>query len=143
MRKSRKSKACPILILAAPTGAGKTSLVTELDPTRFEILSFDSRQIYKDMPIGTAAPTGEQQSKIGHHLVEVLSPSEAVDAGLYNRLAEEALQKILNLDKIPVFTAGTGFYLKAFLFGMFPVPEIDVSVRDRVLSMNKEEKEFF
>ncbi len=140
MRKNRKSKAHPILILTAPTGAGKTSLITELDPTRFEILSFDSRQIYKDMPIGTAAPTEEQQSKIGHHLVEVLSPSETVDAGLYNRLAEEALQKVLNLDKIPVFTAGTGFYLKAFLFGMFPVPEIDVSVRDRVFSMTKEEK---
>lgn len=87
MRKNRKSKAHPILILAAPTGAGKTSLITELDPTRFEILSFDSRQIYKDMPIGTAAPTEEQQSEIGHHLVEVLSPSETVDAGLYNRLS--------------------------------------------------------
>ncbi|WP_061249200.1 tRNA (adenosine(37)-N6)-dimethylallyltransferase MiaA [Leptospira alstonii] len=132
--------AFPILILAAPTGAGKTSLITELDPTRFEILSFDSRQIYKDMPIGTAAPTKEQQSRVRHHLVEILSPSETVDAGLYNRLAQEALQKVLNAGKIPVFTAGTGFYLKAFLFGMFPVPEIDVSVRDRVLSLSREEK---
>ncbi|WP_061244594.1 tRNA (adenosine(37)-N6)-dimethylallyltransferase MiaA [Leptospira noguchii] len=130
----------PILILAAPTGAGKTSLITELDPTRFEILSFDSRQIYKEMPIGTAAPTKEQQSKICHHLVEILSPQESIDAGLYNRMAEEALQKVLNSGKIPVFTAGTGFYLKAFLFGMFPVPEISVSVRERVLSMNLEEK---
>lgn len=128
------------MILAAPTGAGKTSLIAELDPTRFEILSFDSRQIYKDMPIGTAAPTKEQQSRVVHHLVEILSPSETVDAGLYNRLAQEALQKVLNADKIPVFTAGTGFYLKAFLFGMFPVPEIDVSVRDRVLSLSREEK---
>ncbi|EMY76370.1 tRNA dimethylallyltransferase [Leptospira weilii serovar Ranarum str. ICFT] len=132
--------AFPIVILAAPTGAGKTSLIAELDPTRFEILSFDSRQIYKDMPIGTAAPTKEQQSRVVHHLVEILSPSETVDAGLYNRLAQEALQKVLNADKIPVFTAGTGFYLKAFLFGMFPVPEIDVSVRDRVLSLSREEK---
>ncbi|MGQ2850419.1 tRNA (adenosine(37)-N6)-dimethylallyltransferase MiaA, partial [Leptospira interrogans] len=81
----------PILILAAPTGAGKTSLITELDPTRFEILSFDSRQIYREMPIGTAAPTKEQQSKIRHHLVEVLSTKESIDAGLYNRMAEEAL----------------------------------------------------
>lgn len=133
----------PILILAAPTGAGKTSLITELDPTRFEILSFDSRQIYREMPIGTAAPTKEQQSKIRHHLVEVLSPKESIDAGLYNRMAEEALQKVLNTDKIPVFTAGTGFYLKAFLFGMFPVPEISVSVRERVLSMSIEKKRFF
>ncbi len=92
------------------------------------------------MPIGTAAPTKEQQSRVRHHLVEILSPSETVDAGLYNRLAQEALQKVLNAGKIPVFTAGTGFYLKAFLFGMFPVPEIDVSVRDRVLSLSREEK---
>lgn len=130
----------PILILAAPTGAGKTSLITELDPTRFEILSFDSRQIYREMSIGTAAPTKEQQLKIRHHLVEVLSPKESIDAGFYNRMAEEALQKVLNSGKIPVFTVGTGFYLKAFLFGMFPVPEISVSVRERVLSMNLEEK---
>ncbi|XDD51491.1 tRNA (adenosine(37)-N6)-dimethylallyltransferase MiaA [Leptospira sp. WS92.C1] len=130
----------PILILAAPTGAGKTSLITELDPERFEILSFDSRQIYKEMRIGTAAPNPEQQSAIRHHLVEVLSPSETVDAGLYNRLATEALLSILNADKIPVLTAGTGFYLKAFLFGMFPVPEISAEVRDRVLSLDIEEK---
>ncbi|MCG6167555.1 tRNA (adenosine(37)-N6)-dimethylallyltransferase MiaA [Leptospira sanjuanensis] len=130
----------PILILTAPTGAGKTSLITELDPTRFEILSFDSRQIYKEMPIGTAAPTAQQQAKIRHHLVEVLSPAETVDAGLYNRLAEEALRAVLDVGKIPVFTAGTGFYLKAFLFGMFPVPDIDEDVREKVLSMSMEEK---
>lgn len=130
----------PILILAAPTGAGKTSLITELDSTRFEILSFDSRQIYKEMPIGTAAPTKEQQETIRHHLVEILSPSENVDAGLYNRLAEEALRDVLNRNKIPVFTAGTGFYLKAFLFGMFPVPNIEDSVREKVLSLSMEEK---
>ncbi|TGL77777.1 tRNA (adenosine(37)-N6)-dimethylallyltransferase MiaA [Leptospira yasudae] len=130
----------PILILTAPTGAGKTSLITELDPTRFEILSFDSRQIYKEMPIGTAAPTEEQQAKIRHHLVEVLSPAETVDAGLYNRLAEEALRAVLDAGKIPVFTAGTGFYLKAFLFGMFPVPDIDEEIREKVLSMSLEEK---
>ncbi|MCG6192974.1 tRNA (adenosine(37)-N6)-dimethylallyltransferase MiaA [Leptospira sp. FAT2] len=130
----------PILILTAPTGAGKTSLIIELDPTRFEILSFDSRQIYKEMPIGTAAPTAQQQAKIRHHLVEVLSPAETVDAGLYNRLAEEALRAVLDAGKIPVFTAGTGFYLKAFLFGMFPVPDIDEEVREKVLSMSLEEK---
>ncbi|TGK30967.1 tRNA (adenosine(37)-N6)-dimethylallyltransferase MiaA [Leptospira gomenensis] len=130
----------PILLLAAPTGAGKTSLATQLDPDRFEILSFDSRQIYREMPIGTAAPDATQRSKIRHHLVEVLSPAETVDAGLYNRLAEEALREVLERNKIPVFTAGTGFYLKAFLFGMFPVPEIDPEVRERVLSLSYEEK---
>ncbi|AOP33642.1 tRNA dimethylallyltransferase [Leptospira tipperaryensis] len=130
----------PILILAAPTGAGKTSLITELDPERFEILSFDSRQIYREMPIGTAAPTKEQQSIIRHHLVEVLFPSEKVDAGLYNRLADEALRSVLNQNKIPVFTAGTGFYLKAFLFGMFAVPEISEDVRNKVLAMSPEQK---
>ncbi|MBM9501902.1 tRNA (adenosine(37)-N6)-dimethylallyltransferase MiaA [Leptospira sp. 201903071] len=130
----------PILILAAPTGAGKTSLITELDPTRFEILSFDSRQIYREMPVGTAAPTKEQQFIIRHHLVEVLSPSENVDAGLYNRLADEAIQSVLNRNKIPVFTAGTGFYLKAFLFGMFAVPEISQEVREKVLAMSPEQK---
>lgn len=92
------------------------------------------------MPIGTAAPTKEQQSIIRHHLVEVLSPAESVDAGLYNRLADEALRSVLNQNKIPVFTAGTGFYLKAFLFGMFSVPEISQEVRNKVLAMSPEQK---
>ncbi|WP_243401600.1 tRNA (adenosine(37)-N6)-dimethylallyltransferase MiaA, partial [Leptospira ellisii] len=115
-------------------------LVTQLDPERFEILSFDSRQIYREMPIGTAAPDATQQSGIRHHLVEILSPAETVDAGLYNRLAESALAEVLERGKIPVFTAGTGFYLRAFLFGMFPVPEIDAEVRERVLSLSYDEK---
>ncbi|WP_167884785.1 tRNA (adenosine(37)-N6)-dimethylallyltransferase MiaA [Leptospira fluminis] len=132
--------ASPIVILAAPTGAGKTALVRELDPARFEILSFDSRQIYQELPIGTAAPSPEDRNRIRHHLVEIIPPSESVDAAKYSALAENALDAILSRGKIPVLTAGTGFYLNAFLFGMYPVPKVTPEVRDRVERMNLEEK---
>ncbi|WP_167882144.1 tRNA (adenosine(37)-N6)-dimethylallyltransferase MiaA [Leptospira semungkisensis] len=129
-----------MFILTAPTGAGKTALVRELDPSRFEILSFDSRQIYKELSIGTAAPNAEDVQKIPHHLTSLLSPSESVHAGMYTRLAEEALDGVLSRGKIPVLTAGTGFYLNAFLFGMFPVPSISQEIKEKVESLSMEER---
>ncbi|PJZ68050.1 tRNA (adenosine(37)-N6)-dimethylallyltransferase MiaA [Leptospira perolatii] len=130
----------PILLVTAPTGAGKTKLFQELDPSRFEILSFDSRQIYQELPIGTAAPTEEEQKRITHHLVGLISPSEEIHAGKYLEMAEISLQKVLSIGKIPVLSAGTGFYLNAFLFGMFPVPKIDPEVKKTVENLSMEER---
>ncbi|WP_207766282.1 tRNA (adenosine(37)-N6)-dimethylallyltransferase MiaA [Leptospira wolffii] len=130
----------PILIIAAPTGAGKTALVRELDPSRFEIISFDSRQIYRELTIGTAAPTPEDLKRIPQHLTHLILPSESIHAGRYVLYAEEALDDILSRDKIPVLTAGTGFYLNAFLFGMYPVPQISPEIRAKVEALSMEER---
>ncbi|WP_052580637.1 tRNA (adenosine(37)-N6)-dimethylallyltransferase MiaA [Leptospira inadai] len=128
------------MILAAPTGAGKTALVSELDPSRFEILSFDSRQIYRELPIGTASPSPQDLERIRHHLTNLISPAERIDAAQYTNVAEKALDTVVSKGKIPVLTAGTGFYLNAFLFGMFDVPKISPEVRARVESFPMEEK---
>ncbi|WP_165780200.1 tRNA (adenosine(37)-N6)-dimethylallyltransferase MiaA [Leptospira hartskeerlii] len=128
------------MIITAPTGAGKTALVRELDPSRFEIISFDSRQIYKELSIGTAAPSPEDCEKIPHHLVSFLSPAESIDAAKFVTKAEEALDDILSRGKIPVLTAGTGFYLNAFLYGMFPVPKITEDIKLKVESLSMEER---
>ncbi|TGL64105.1 tRNA (adenosine(37)-N6)-dimethylallyltransferase MiaA [Leptospira sarikeiensis] len=127
-------------MLTAPTGAGKTALVSELDPSRFEIISFDSRQIYQELSIGTAAPSPQDCEKIPHHMVSLLPPSESIHAGKYVQLAEEALEQIFARGKVPVLTAGTGFYLNAFLYGMFPVPKITEEVKLKVESLSMEER---
>ncbi len=111
-----------------------------MDPSRFEIISFDSRQIYRELSIGTAAPTPGDLEKIPQHLTHLIPPSESIHAGRYVLLAEEALDGILAREKIPVLTAGTGFYLNAFLFGMYPVPTISPEIRTKVDALSMEER---
>ena len=111
-----------------------------MDPTLFEIISFDSRQIYKKAPIGTAQPTPYELNKIQHHLVGILEPDEECNAKKYSTLAFQALKEIFDKKKIPILTAGTGFYLKAFLYGMFPAPKINSKTKEEIKSLSIEDK---
>jgi len=129
-----------LIILASPTGGGKTELCSLLDPSRFEIVSFDSRQIYKVLSIGTAKPEKAVLDQIRHHLVDIIAPHVKINAAAFVRLAEDAIEQIYERNKIPVITCGTGFYLKAFLYGMYPVPEINTDVRQRLESISREER---
>jgi tRNA dimethylallyltransferase len=111
-----------------------------LNPHIFEILSFDSRQVYKYLEYGTTKPSPELCSQIKHHLVDFLEPSENLDAKKFIKIAKESLQSILDRGKIPIITCGTGFYLKAFLYGMFPVPNIPEEILKQVSQWNSSEK---
>lgn len=125
-------------ILAGPTGSGKTSLVCQLDPERFEVVSFDSRQVFTDLSIGTTAPTQEEKKKIAHHLVSFLPPNETLNAKAFVDRARDTVLQIIERNKIPILVAGTGFYLRAFLQGMFPVPDITSTIRNEVFEMSSE-----
>ncbi|MDF3819529.1 tRNA (adenosine(37)-N6)-dimethylallyltransferase MiaA [Leptospira sp. 96542] len=126
-------------ILGGPTGSGKTALTQILDPNRFEIISFDSRQVYWDLPVGTTSPTTEEKNYIRHHLVGFLSAGESPNANQFSILAKEAMEDIRNRGKIPFIVCGTGFYLRAFLLGMFPVPFVPESTKRYVLDLPLEE----
>lgn len=126
-----------LILLTGSTGSGKTQLLANLDSNLFEAVSFDSRQIYSDLPIGTTAPTTTELERMPHHLVGILSSNEDMDANRYRKLAGEAVQKIIDKKKIPILTAGTGFYLRAFLYGMYPVPKIPADVRNHVNSLSE------
>ncbi|MCK6381931.1 MAG: tRNA (adenosine(37)-N6)-dimethylallyltransferase MiaA [Leptospiraceae bacterium] len=115
-------------------------MVSELNPEIFEVISFDSRQIYQELDIGTAKPTLKERECIEHHLVDFLSPSEKINANIFVELANDSLNKILLKNKIPVIVCGTGFYLKAFLYGMYPVPSISEKIKNQIESMAKSEK---
>jgi tRNA A37 N6-isopentenylltransferase MiaA len=80
--------------LASPTGGGKTELCSLLDPSRFEIVSFDSRQIYKVLSIGTAKPEKAVLDQIRHHLVDIIAPHVKINAAAFVRLAEDAIEQI-------------------------------------------------
>ena len=128
------------MIFASPTGGGKTEICTHLDPDRFEIVSFDSRQVYKILSVGTAKPEKEILNQIKHHLVDFLDPNQKINAAYFVSLANKALEDIYAREKIPIITCGTGFYLKAFLYGMYPVPEIKPEVRQKIESLTREER---
>ncbi|MCC5814198.1 MAG: tRNA (adenosine(37)-N6)-dimethylallyltransferase MiaA [Leptospira sp.] len=125
-----------IVILTGPTGSGKTKLVTSLDSDVYEVVSFDSRQVYKDIPVGTTAPNEEERSLMPHAMVGYLNSDENLDANLFRHMARESVQSILKRNKIPILMAGTGFYLRAFLYGMYPVPKISEETRQIVNNLS-------
>ncbi|TGK46433.1 tRNA (adenosine(37)-N6)-dimethylallyltransferase MiaA [Leptospira bouyouniensis] len=126
-------------ILGGPTGSGKTSLTQSLDPKRFEIVSFDSRQVYRDLPVGTTAPTPEESSTIKHWLIGFLNANETINANQFSLMARDAISDIQSRGKIPFLIGGTGFYLRAFLLGMFPVPNVPKETKEYVLGLPLDE----
>jgi tRNA dimethylallyltransferase len=122
-----------VLVLAGPTASGKTDLAIAL-AKRFdaEIISADSRQIYRGMPIGTAAPTAEQVAAVPHHLVAFLDPHERYSAARFARDAIAAIEDIHARGHRAIVVGGTGFYVRALTGGVALAPERDEVVRDRL-----------
>ena len=123
----------PITVLMGPTGGGKTAVGIEL-ARRFgaEIISADSRQIYRYMDIGTATPTADERAAATHHLIDVVDPDVRFSAGEYGRLAREAFHEIAARDVPALVVGGAGLYIKALDGGLFDAPEIPPAVRRRL-----------
>lgn len=113
-----------IIAIVGPTASGKTNisinLAKQLDG---EIISADSRLVYKDFNIGTAKPTQEEMLNIPHYMIDVALPTEEFTVNLYKNQADKHIQDILNRGKVPIITGGTGFYIKSLLEG-FNIPEV-------------------
>jgi len=122
-----------VLIIAGPTAAGKTELGIEL-AREFdaEIVGADSRQVYRDMPVGTAAPDAEQLAAVRHHLVGFLDPSERYSAARYASDAVSAIREIDRRGKRAIVVGGTGFYIRALLGGVELSPRYDEALRARL-----------
>jgi tRNA dimethylallyltransferase len=126
----------PRLVLLGPTAAGKTavslSLAERLDA---EILNVDSRQIYRGMEIGSAAPTPAERARVRHHLVAEVEPGEAISAGEFGRRAEAARKDIEARGKRALYVGGSGLYLRAALGGLDELPRdpaVRASLRERL-----------
>ncbi len=129
-----------VRVLLGPTGAGKTELTARLDPARYEIVSCDSRQVYREMPVGTAVPEPEIRARLPHHLVEIIAPSAEINAGAYGRLAGEALREVFARGRQPVLVGGAGFYYRALKTGLFDRAAADPATREFVRSLPHEER---
>lgn len=118
------------LVIVGPTGVGKTRLSLAIaERMAAEIVSADSRQVYRYMDIGTCKPSPGERSRTVHHLIDVVDPDEEYDAGTYARQARQAVMGIVGRGMVPLIVGGSGLYVRALLYGFFE-PEIrDAAVR--------------
>jgi tRNA dimethylallyltransferase len=117
--------------VVGPTASGKTALAISLaERVGGEIVSADSRQIYRLMDIGTAKPTAEQRARIPHHLLDVVWPDEPYSLALYQRDAQAAIVAIQARQRLPVLAGGTGLYVRSVVDGLtIPAVAPDLAFR--------------
>ena len=123
-----------VLVIAGPTASGKTELAIDL-ARRFdaEIVNADSRQMYRGMPVGTAAPAPEQFAAAPHHLFGFLDPAERYSAARYSADAVAAIAQIHARGKRAIVVGGTGFYVRALTGAVDLAPQYDEAVRERLV----------
>lgn len=123
-----------VIVIAGPTASGKTSLSVALaKQINGEIVSCDSMQIYKDMTIGTAKATIEEQEGIPHYLIDFVSPDERYTVSDFRKDAKKAIEKILAKGKIPILVGGTGLYIDSLIFEIdYPEIKTDEAYRKKL-----------
>ena len=126
-----------LVAIVGPTGIGKSRLALQL-AGRFngEIVSADSRQVYRHLDIGTAKPTPQELSRVPHHMIDVVSPDDDFSLALYQRMADRAIEDIFRRGRLPFLVGGTGLYVRAVLEG-WQVPGISP---DEQFRYNKEKR---
>jgi tRNA dimethylallyltransferase len=108
------TKRYPVIAVIGPTAVGKTALSLDLAVSlNAEIVSVDSRQVYRYMDVGTDKLSFSERRSIPHHLIDVADPDEAFTAAAFVTLAEAAAARIRNRGRVPLFVGGTPFYYKA------------------------------
>lgn len=112
-----------VLVIVGPTASGKSDLAVRL-AQRFggEVISADSRQVYKGLDIGTGKITKREMRGVSHHLLDVVDPKRQFTAAQYKKLAETAVRDIASRGKLPIIAGGTGFYIDA-LAGATSLPD--------------------
>ncbi len=127
------------LAIVGPTASGKTKLsLIVAEKINGEIISADSRQIYKYMDIGTAKPTLEERKRIKHYFIDELNPDEEFNAGIFGEKGREIIEDIFSRGKIPIIVGGSGLYVKSLIDGFFEGPSADWELREMLYRKAKE-----
>ena len=128
-----------LIVIAGPTASGKTSYSIELAKAlNTVILSADSRQFYKEMSIGTAAPTEEELSQVKHYFVHHISIEDKYDIADYERDTLHLLKELFKTYDQVVMTGGSGLYIDAVCNGIDEMPDVELEVREKVEKMLQE-----
>ncbi|GAB3204248.1 tRNA dimethylallyltransferase [Pontibacter aydingkolensis] len=128
-----KKKQKYLVVVVGPTAVGKTDLCVQLAKHyHTDIISADSRQFFKEMNVGTAKPTPEEQQGIKHYFVGSHSISEEYNAGAFEADVLQLLAKLFNEKDVVLMTGGSGLYVRAVLEGMDEMPETDQRIREEL-----------
>ena len=120
----------PLLVLVGPTAVGKTAVAVRLGALiPIEVVSADSRQVYRGLDIGTGKPSAEERAAVPHHLLDVVDPGERYHAARFRTDARAAIAAIHARGRLPVVVGGTGLYVRALLKGLTPAPPADPALR--------------
>lgn len=144
-----------VIVMTGPTASGKTSLalrtaqiIQDRTGKSVEIISADSRQVYKHIPITTAQPTQEELSRFKHHFINTLELDEEFNAGEFGSKARILIDKLFSEGKIPLVVGGSGLYINSLVYGFFEIGSNDKQLaekfktkRDEIYKL-KEEKGF-
>jgi len=123
----------PLIAIVGPTASGKSALAILLaQHLGGEVVACDSTQLYRGFDVGTAKPTAEERLGVAHHLIDVLDPREPATAGGYRERAISVLEDLRARNRLPIFTVGTGLYLRALLEGLADVPLRSEELRERL-----------
>jgi len=120
----------PLITIEGATASGKSRLALEAAlELGGEIISADSRQVYKFMDIGTAKPSRKDRQAVPHHLIDIISPDQTYNAGQFVKDAARQITALHQQGKIPIVCGGTGLYIRSLLEGLFELPELPGEIR--------------
>jgi len=128
-----------LIVLAGPTASGKTATAIKLAKAfDAEIISADSRQFYKELSIGTAAPTAEERAQVKHHFVHNLSIEYKYDVADYEKDVLSFLKQYFKTKNVAVMTGGSGLFIDAVCNGLDEIPDISDEIRTKITKMLEE-----
>jgi len=128
-----------ILVIVGPTASGKSALAVRLAKRLSgEVISADSRQVYKGLDVGTGKITKKEMRGIPHHLLDVANPKKQFSVSEYKKLALNTLRYIVSYGRLPIIVGGTGFYIEALIMDLPEVPP-DLNLRKKLQNKSVEE----
>lgn len=132
-----------ILAIVGPTASGKSDLAVRLAKKyNGEVISADSRQVYRGLDIGSGKITKKEMCGVPHHLLDVANPKQQFSVALYKKLAEKAIEDIINRGKLPIICGGTGLYVDTVLLGL-SLPEVPPNEKLRTQLEKKSPTQLF
>jgi tRNA dimethylallyltransferase len=120
----------PVVVMVGPTAVGKSRVAVEVAKAfETEVLTADSRQVYRGMDVGTDKPAPEERQAVPHRLIDLVDPDESFNAGLYRRQALDEIERLYRDRRLPLVVGGTGLYVRTLLKGLCDAPPTDPIVR--------------
>lgn len=130
----------PLVALVGPTAVGKSQIgILVAKSLDTEVLTADSRQVFRGMDIGMDKPSEAERQGVSHRLIDLVAPNEPFNTGVYRRLAMQEIERVYAAGRIPLVVGGTGLYVRTLIRGLWSGPAADWSMRTRLMDQEREQ----